>query len=487
MKNIKKAIVALLAVCLLMSLAPMAMADDPAVADRAALEAAISAAAEGGTVKLTGPIDLGTSGIKVSKKVTIDLGGFALTSTDSVYATICVGTAGDVTIVDSSDAKGGKVINTNGNALGNFGKVTVEGGTFEGWYAFYNFNNTVSPVAMLNGGTFVAAGSDDISIANCGELFVGAGAVIKDTLDSSAKLVTEGGSIENLVISTPDYAPACGTSAAIGEATVVETLTSDVVASVDGVGYLTLAEAVEKAADGKTVKLEKGIDLGANGIIVSKKVTIDLGGFALTSADSVYATICVGTAGDVTIVDSSDAKSGKVINTNGNALGNFGKVTVEGGTFEGWYAFYNFNNTVSPVAVLDGGVFVATGSDNIAIANCGEMTVNSAKVEGILDSSAKIEILGGEFQQVDITAADYSPACGTSAVIKGGSYVVAPDVQYIADGFELTGNGPFGVVEETPDAPVVTPVTPADPTPSTGRQNPSTGIGFWQWLVGLFA
>ncbi|MBR5502353.1 MAG: hypothetical protein IKV55_04895, partial [Oscillospiraceae bacterium] len=127
---------------------------------------------------------------------------------------------------------------------------------------------------------------------------------------------------------------------------------------------------------------------------------------------------------------------------------------------------YNWNNTTSPVAILNGGTFTATGSDDIAIANCGDLTVNDAVVEGVLDSSAKLSITDGTFTEVAVTDPDYSPACGTSAVLSGGTYDVKPDEAYLAEDYEIIGEGPYVVQKKQPTTPAPTP----------GRPNPSTGV-----------
>jgi len=460
----KTASLALVFVLLFSLCAFSTFAAEITVSDATALRSAVESAAAGDTIKLEASIDLGNSGLAVKMQLTIDLNGFTLTSTDPTYATLYAGTAGDLTVTDSSDAKNGSVTNTAGNALGNFGKLTVDAGTFTGDYAFYNWNNSTSPIATVSGGTFVATGSDDLAIANCGELTVSGNADVQGVLDSSAKLTISGGTIETLRLTEPDYAPACGTSACVTGANI-GTIDSFMEASVNGEFFPTLAQAVDLAGAGDTVKLAKDVDLGSNGLAVKKQLTIDLNGYALTSADVTYATLYTGTAGDLTVTDSSDAKNGSVANTAGNALGNFGKLTVEAGTFTGDYAFYNWNNSTSPIATVSGGTFVANGSEDIAIANCGELTVSgSTDVQGTLDSSAKLTISGGTFEEVAVTEPDYGPACGTSAAISGGTYDVKPVDTYIVEGYEAVGSGPYTVQAKQP----VTPPTPSRPNPSTG-------------------
>ena len=113
--------------------------------ENGALQSAINNAAVGETLVLTSDITL-TNRVTVSNVVTIDLNGYVITGNiNDDYGAIYVGTKGVLTIKDSSPAKTGCIINTIGNAVGNYGIVNIYSGTFTGNYALYNFyyNNSV--------------------------------------------------------------------------------------------------------------------------------------------------------------------------------------------------------------------------------------------------------------------------------------------------------------------------------------------------------
>jgi hypothetical protein len=170
------------------------------------LQAVINAATNA-TVKLTNDIFL-TSRITVSNSVTLDLNGFSVSSDfDDGYGTIYVGTKGTLTITDTSVEKTGRVINMSGNAIGNYGSLTVQGGTFVGKYALYNFysSDSVKGVATVQQGNFVSAVENEPSIANCGSLIIDDG--LFGIIDTSNSLTVKGGKIKTLILGVADYNP----------------------------------------------------------------------------------------------------------------------------------------------------------------------------------------------------------------------------------------------------------------------------------------
>lgn len=170
------------------------------------LQAVIDAATNT-TVKLTNDIFL-TSKITVSNSVTLDLNGFSISSDfDDGYGTIYVGTKGALTITDTSVEKTGRIINMSGNAVGNYGSLTVQGGTFVGVYALYNFyfNDSTKGVATIQQGKFVSAVENEPSVANCGSLVINDG--LFEVIDTSNSLTVKGGKIKTLILGVADYNP----------------------------------------------------------------------------------------------------------------------------------------------------------------------------------------------------------------------------------------------------------------------------------------
>ena len=582
------------------------------------LAEAVAAAQNGDTVKLVAAIDLGAGYIVISKNITLDLGEFTITSTSNVYAAITVGTAGNATVTATT----GGIVNNVGDALGNYGKLTVNGGNYTGYYALYNYNNTTAPEATINGGIFRGVDGETVSVANCGKLTI-TGGTVSGELNSSGVLTVNGGAVDQLTMEAVDYEASCenktviigGTvstvnaAAQIGNAyyatladavasaengqtikllsdvtvtgvidatgktidlngktmtgTVFGTLnmnggtlvtaddfkmigadgayyqTEDAVfafgadysinlisgtttlsqswqtlpnqtlivgknatfvipegmtfgirgfvtvngtidkkgtvilqtanatvtaeagmnvitdvadskvAYVDGtykvvakiyvasIGeqkFESLAEAVAAAQNGDTVKLVADIDLGAGYIVISKNITLDLGEFTITSTSNVYAAITVGTAGNATVT----ATTGGIVNNVGDALGNYGKLTVNGGNYTGYYALYNYNNTTAPEATINGGIFRGVDGETVSVANCGKLTITGGTVSGELNSSGVLTVNGGAVDQLTMEAVDYEASCENKTVIIGGTVSTVNAAAQIGNAYYAT-------------------------------------------------
>lgn len=216
--------------------------------------------------------------------------------------------------------------------------------------------------------------------------------------------------------------------------------------------------AINNAAVGETIVLTNDITL-ASRVTVSNVVTIDLNGYTITgNIDDGYGAIYIGTKGVLTIKDSSSKQSGSIINTIGNAIGNYGIVNVYGGTFVGNYALYNFyyNDSVCGISVIYGGTFKSAVSDSPAVANCGDLTVNGGIIE-MLDTTNVLNITDGTIESLYVGVADYNPEKQSTSVsggsianlevenesenkviVSGGTFGCEIDSQYLANGFELT-------------------------------------------------
>ena len=146
------------------------------------------------------------------------------------------------------------------------------------------------------------------------------------------------------------------------------------VAEIGSQGYESLTEAVAAAEDGQTVTL---LADAAEDVVISKRITLDLGGKTLTNTNAGKATISV-TGGTVTV-------------KNGNVMGGTGYYNIEV-TKEG----SNANLTLTDVTATAGN----TGSSMID--NYGTLTITSGTYTGGLDTvknepSAKLNITGGTF------------------------------------------------------------------------------------------
>ena len=135
-----------------------------------ALNTAISNAKTSGTaenpaiIKLAANVEIASTldewgtprGIEVDKGViTLDLNGHIIKLTDDDYTVaIMVDNGATLTIDDSSEGKQGKITNAMYVLNPDNGKLVINGGTFEGKFAVWGFEN--ESIIEINGGTFIA-------------------------------------------------------------------------------------------------------------------------------------------------------------------------------------------------------------------------------------------------------------------------------------------------------------------------------------------
>lgn len=228
-----------------------------------------------------------------------------------------------------------------------------------------------------------------------------------------------------------------------------------------------LQKAIDNAAVGETVVLTSDITLTKR-VTVSNVVTIDLNGYSIKGGiNDGYGAIYVGTKGDLTIKDSSLGKTGGIINTVGNAIGNYGIVNIYEGTFVGNYALYNFyhNDTVYGTSTIYGGTFKSVDGNSPSIANCGDLTIGGGVIESI-DTTNVLSVTDGTIKSLYIGAADYAPPIQSTSVsggyiaelsvandsvneiaVSGGTFGTEINSEYFADGFKLAydeGTGLYG-------------------------------------------
>ena len=233
-----------------------------------------------------------------------------------------------------------------------------------------------------------------------------------------------------------------------------------------------LQKAIDNAAVGETVVLTNDIILTSR-TTVSNVVTIDLNGYSIKGdINDGYGAIYVGTKGILTIKDSSFGKTGCIINTIGNAIGNYGIVNIYGGTFTGNYALYNFcyNNSIYGTSVIYGGTFKDVDGNSPSVANCGDLTINGGNIKSI-DTTNVLNITGGTIESLYVGVADYNPErqstsisggnianlevvneSNNEVVVSGGTFGCEIDSQYLADGFKIVYNdssGSYGAIADS--------------------------------------
>lgn len=170
-------------------------------------------------------------------------------------------------------------------------------------------------------------------------------------------------------------------------------------AEVNGVSYATLAEAIDAAQDGETVKLLENIT-EANAIQIPQDadITLNLNGQVLmvTNGDALL------NNGVLTILDS--LTGGKIISENSGAIGvgSGSTTTIQSGTFESVEGAVFTSKSIGATINIEGGTFSA--SDNAVIAGNGSSRTGDPNV---------INIKGGTFNG-SIKSSGYV-ACGIYA------------------------------------------------------------------------
>lgn len=173
------------------------------------------------------------------------------------------------------------------------------------------------------------------------------------------------------------------------------------VAEIGSQGYESLQAAIEAAQDGQTVTL---LADATEDVVISKSITLDLGGKTLTNTNAGKATISV-TSGTVTV-------------KNGNVVGGTGYYNIE--VTKG----SNANLTLTDVTATAGN----TGSSMID--NWGTLTITSGTYTGGLDTvknepSAKLNITGGTFTLTKGTSKGFTGVVFNygELTISGGEFI----------------------------------------------------------------
>ena len=389
---------------------------------------AFAAAEAGATVKLLNDVTLAEK-ITVKKAVTLDLNGCTLseTVTDS-YGAIYIGTAGNLTITDS--ATGGKIATDGGIVIGNYGTVTVAGGTIEAGavaeedasvYNFY-YNGSTYGKLTVNGGKVVR-------IWNCGTANITAGEVV-DIDNSGAMTIAEAATVSGTVIikngSDAAEVPGAGTLTAPESLTVQvgnegadafyvdgKWLVQVVVATIGEAKFASLDAAIAAAGAADTITLVKDIELTAF-VSIAKSFALDLNGKSINRAN------------------------GTALYVNGDAT-----VTIQGeGSVSGAQAVYVGAGTV----VIKGGNFHGYNGGH------------AVYVQG----TGNVEILGGTFSIDEDGTYDYvlneydQTRDATSIVVKGGKFknfnpanngAEGPNTNFCADGLKAVLNEETGYYE----------------------------------------
>lgn len=204
------------------------------------------------------------------------------------------------------------------------------------------------------------------------------------------------------------------------------------VAEIGSQGYESLTEAVAAAQDGQTVTL---LADAAEDVVISKSITLDLGGKTLTNTNAGNATISV-KSGTVTVKNGNvvggndyyniEAKKDANLtltdvtatagNTGSSMIDNYGTLTITSGTYNG--GLDTVKNEPSAKLTITGGTFTLTKG-------------TSKGFTGVVFNYGELTISGGEFIQSDKSApygqaqvihTDKSGSAAPSTVITGGTF-----------------------------------------------------------------
>lgn len=266
---------------------------------------------------------------------------------------------------------------------------------------------------------------------------------------------------------------------------------SSAVATIGGVGYASLAEAIAAAKDGETVKL---LADATYDVVIDKNITLDLGGKTLTNTNAGKATISVQNSATVTVtngtvvggtsyynievVKGSNANltligvTATAGNTGSSMIDNWGTLTITSGTYTG--GLNVVKSEEGSTLVINGGDFTlnyATSGYTAVIFVYGNTTISGGTftqsltttagrwdhpqvvATGVVEGYTAItRVTGGTFTNKKSGEAIFrgvGKATSDNFEVSGGSFNKSISDGYCADGFIPTKNadGTYGVKE----------------------------------------
>lgn len=211
------------------------------------------------------------------------------------------------------------------------------------------------------------------------------------------------------------------------------------VAQIGNITYSTLSEAIAAAENGKTITLLSNTS-GQVKIPTNKDITLDLNGNTIThTGTTVY------NLGNLTICDSSNDKTGKIISTGnvGVGVGHNSTTTIEYANIEAVEGAVITGYATGATITINDGKFSA--SDNAVIAGNGNNTDDHATGKPVRTNPNTINILGGTFTG-NIKTNGYI-ACGIYApwkdviTVSGGDFTVNNGIGIVARAGQVTVTG----------------------------------------------
>ena len=193
----------------------------------------------------------------------------------------------------------------------------------------------------------------------------------------------------------------------------------NVIVYVAQIGEKKYESLVEAFAAGGAITLLADVEVTEYLIVdTGAEVVLDLNGKTITAIGDLGRIINVREGGTLTI----NATNGGAVTHTLYAIVNYGTLVVNGGTFTGEYALHNGSYTNKATATLNGGTFNALVEDEVSVANCANMIVNGATVNGWLATSGAFTIESGNVEVLWANEPDAEVAAGTSTTVNGGTF-----------------------------------------------------------------
>ena len=298
------------------------------------------------TIKILKPIELSET-VTIAKSLILDLNGKAITAADNVTA---LAISGDSTVVAiNAPAMGGSIAAAGtGHAIDvASAAVEITAGTFTSANAAaINVDLASAGKLAISGGTFT--GTPALGVPEPFD-FQGPGQITGGTYSSEppAKLVAEGYEAKQK--------SGASTWIVVEKQPVVE----NPAAEIGDTQYATLQEAVTKAVSGATIKILRPIAL-SEAVTISKSLTIDLNGQAITAANVTAFSI----SGADTVVTINDPATGGSITATGTGHAidatSAAAVKITAGTFTSANAAVNVDLASAGKLAISGGTFTGT-------------------------------------------------------------------------------------------------------------------------------
>lgn len=381
----------------------------------------------------------GAQGSAIENHGTLQLNGTSVKCTNTTYATIMNETSSSGSNAPTLTINGGQVTGGNYAIQNDAGTVTINDGTVItgawGTTAILNFDKL-----YINGGRFTNTDASNTSV------------IIKRGDSENPFVEIRGGTFSKRINSENWIADGFEQKEITTDGvTVYQIVEKPVVAYIGNTYYTSIKEAVYEAKSGDTITLKNGQDditLDST-IYVGKKITLDLNGVTVQSADVLGETSVQGSSdgslfhvtkgGSLTLKDSTAAEkpkvenntevsynSGKLRSTNTARRGsgdqvacisvsNGGAFILESGQLESnSYGVYKYTNEQTGGTININGGYINAADTAVYVTRCADVKVTN----GVLKSQDSV-IVGGENSNFEISGGYLITAAGDASTCYG--------------------------------------------------------------------